>query len=124
MAKEILFSDYIELCNKNDDSYLYNFAYSLDLGLYLNSEDEKPIKSIALIESKPYLFYIDGDEKIIDDEIVSVKIMDKTLKQKLNISVVGNIFHYDLKSARKSELDISHSLNKELVMVKVRKRSR
>ena len=113
MKKELCFTDYIEIVTDTYDTLIYSPVFSSTLGLYLFNEDEKPIRDISLINHTFIVSYIDGRIRVMDSEILSVKISDVFFNRRMKMSIDGNLFKYDKAAAMYYDLDISKSIDYE-----------
>lgn len=109
--KEFHFSDYIEVLTETYNIIIYSPIYSNRIGLYLGSENEKPIKEISLINSKLTIHYLDGQKKRLEDKIMSIRIDGTFFKRKMKISIEGNLLKYSTNDAILYNLDINKAYN-------------
>lgn len=109
--KEFHFSDYIEVLTETYNIIIYSPIYSNRIGLYLGSENEKPIKEISLIDSKLTIHYLDGQKKRLEDKIMSIRIDGTFFKRKMKISIEGNLLKYSTNDAILYNLDINKAYN-------------
>lgn len=112
MGKELVFSsDYIEILTKDYDTIIYTPVYSEELGLYLSSESEKPIKDILLFNDNMIINYMDGKKKLLDTQLTSVTVNDIYFKRRTNISICGTLFKYSINDAQLYELETDKSID-------------
>lgn len=124
MGKEISFSDYIIVLTSTYDLVIFNPVYSNVLGLYLNIEDKKPIRELTLINGCLTVHYIDGEIEIIDENVLSIEIDDKSIRRRLNSTIEGNLLKYDKEDAIYYNLNILKAFDYSLTRdSKKRKRS-
>lgn len=124
MEKEFVFSsDYIEITTKEYDSIIYTPIYSENKGLYLYTEDEKPIKNIMLINSGLIINYLDGENRLMDNIVMSITIDDKSFKRRMNEGISGSLFKYSVIDAHFYELEVEKAYDYELYKSITRKRS-
>ena len=124
MGREFSFSsDYIEILTNNYDSIIYTPVYCENKGLYLYTEDEKPIKDITLINSGLIINYLDGENRLIDNIVMSITIEDSSFKRRMKKSIIGTLFKYSVNDALLYELEIINAFDYETIDPKTRKRS-
>ena len=123
MGQEVHFSDHISILTYEYDSIVFNPVYSENVGVFLYSEGEKPIKYITLNDSIITLYYLDGDTKSLEGTILSVDVEDIRFKRRMKISINGNLLKYSKEDAIYYDLDMTKAFPKEIIMAKTRKRS-
>lgn len=124
MEREFVFSsDYIEILTKDYDTIIYTPAYSQNLGLYLSSEGENPIKDILLFNSSMIINYIDGKKKLLDISLISVIVNDIHFNRMTNTSICGTLFKYSINDAQIYDLEVEKSVNYKMQKHGKRKRS-
>jgi len=118
-----LFSDCIEFVTDKCDMFLYNPAYSEELGLYLYSEDDLPIRYISLIKSKMFIYYTNGAIKCLEGMLRSVNVSDFTFNRRVKCGILGELLKYDYDSAVMYKLDVTKAFDYEERNLLIRKRS-
>lgn len=104
----IQFCDYIEVTTIDDNVYIFNVARNKYAGLLLLYEDDYPIKEISLTDSKLTIHYINGEAKIIHEEVKNINIDDYRFRRKYLISIEGTLLKYT------EDMAIKYNLDKEL----------
>lgn len=124
MGKEFSFSDYIIVLTSTYDLIIFNPVYSNVLGLYLNTEDKKPIRELTLINGCLTIHYIDGEKEIIDECVLSIEVEDKSIRRRINTTIEGFLLKYDKEDAMHYNLNILKAFDYSLTEdSKKRKRS-
>ena len=123
MGQEVHFSDYINILTNEYNSMVYNPVYSELVGVYLCSDNDKPIKFITLNNSILTLYYLDGDIKSIEGNILSVEVEDIRFKRRMKIGINGNLFKYSKEDAVFYNLDMSMAFPSDVISGNIRKRS-
>lgn len=123
MKNEFRFSDCIEIVTDKYDMMLYTPAYSEELGLYLYSEEDTPIKYISLIKSKMFIYYTNGTIKQFDGILRSINVSDITFNRRVKCGILGELLKYDYDSAVMYELDVTKAFDYEERSLLIRKRS-
>ena len=122
MPKDIKFSDYIIFDTSSYESIIYNPVYSKELGLYLYNEDEKGISYISIENDKITLHYLDGETKVLDQDIISITVEDNIFKKRTKKSISGNLLYYDEEAALLYDLDMTKIVTTEIVKSNVKTR--
>lgn len=115
MPREIKFSDYIIFDTSSYESIIYNPVYSEAIGLYLYNEDEKEISYISIENSKITLHYLDGETRVLNEDIISVVVEDDIFKKRTKKSISGNLLYYDKEAALLYNLDMTKMVTAEIV---------
>lgn len=123
MKNEFRFSDCIEIVTDKYDMMLYTPAYSEELGLYLYSEEDAPIKYISLIKLKMFIYYTSGAIKQFDGILRSINVSDITFNRRIKCGILGELLKYDYDSAVMYELDVTKAFDYEERSLLIRKRS-
>lgn len=123
MSKKFCFSDYIEVLTSDYDYILFNPVYSNNMGLYLQNEEEKPIEYIVLVNSRIFMFYVDGGFKELDVSAVSIKVHDELFKRRFKYGFEGTLLKYDYDAAICYNLDVTKAIDKKNESANIRKRS-
>lgn len=113
---DYMFSDYVEVVTSSYDCYDYETiiftpVISSEIGLYLYSENYKPIKNIFLQGSRLVIHYIDGSEELLERKVESVLISGDNFKQKMRINIEDKLFRYGVSEAALYNLDMTKAFN-------------
>ena len=123
MGKDIIFSDYIEIFTNGCDPIIYSPIYSDEYGLYLNNEDDKPIRYITVIDKYLTIYYVNGEIKTLEDVIFNINVEESRFKRRMGTSILGNLFQYTIEDALYYNLDLSKSFPSDVMKPHIRKRS-
>ncbi len=123
MKKDFCFTDSIEVLMDNYDFILFTPVYSMELGLYLSTEDDKPIKQIVLLNSKLTVYYVDGMIRQSQNSVLSILVDDKFFKRRIKTGILGDLFKYSYDDATFYGLDVSKAFDYRARNNIIRKRS-